>query len=150
MENRRVGMLAALAGLIPQDLGQTLGMSMHDMLLRLTMRRKQQVFGPGQRDTHKRIDRRAYRMALLPSPITPNSSRQALRQAHRAEAKSDISAAKRTERTFAGRDLLSRQRDREKSGFYASRSSVENALAHRRAGRLQRQLDDEGKLVRLA
>ena len=44
--------------------------------------------------------------------------------------------------------MKTRQKVREAAGFYDGQSSVENALWHTRAGRLQRQRNEDGKLVR--
>ena len=59
------------------------------------------------------------------------------------------SAAKLAVRKERARALLERQAAREKSGFYDGTMALANILGQR-FGRMRRQRDDNGKLVRLA
>jgi hypothetical protein len=76
----------------------------------------------------------------------PNRSRQVERQNDRRIETENRAAAADTARRLRRRELLNRQAEREKNGFYDGQPSVDNALAHTGAGRLQRvKRDDTGK-----
>lgn len=136
-----------MKGLLGAALGAALGLPMPGLSLVLAARRRPQAIPPKGYHKSTTWPRTAGNPAE-PAPAVART-RQIARAVYRRVLKDAIADERRKERRGATFDLRLRQGKREKAGYYDGRPSVAAALAHNRAGRMQRQLNDDGDLVRL-
>ena len=104
--------------------------------------------GASRRDDREYAETKARASLYAETPEPDGNSRPQRRLFDRTAYASAARQARSAGRANARRETLARQARRETSGFYGA--TVENALWHTRAGRLQRQRNEDGALVRLS